>query len=100
MEKRNAAITVRFTDAEKDSVLTALSIYGDPAVAARMILQGFAAGHHEYKRMMWPPESRPADNALTPELLKAVEQTLIDRGQLLASDQDDEPYKVRKKNKK
>jgi hypothetical protein len=98
MEKRTSAITVRFTDEEKDDVLKALSVYGDPAVAARMILIGFAAGHREFARMAWPPESTPASNAVTPELLKEVGKIIDERNaaQLLAADPSGTPYTTKK----
>ena len=62
MYKRQAAISVRFTDEEKKEVTDALSVYGDVAVCARMILLSFAKDHQESKRM-WPPESRPAGSS-------------------------------------
>ena len=62
MYKRQAAISVRFTDEEKKEVTEALSVYGDVAVCARMILLAFAKGHQETKRM-WPPESKSAENS-------------------------------------
>ncbi len=62
MYKRQAAISVRFTDEEKKTVTDALSVYGDVAVCARMILLSFAKGHHDSKRM-WPPESSPVEKS-------------------------------------
>lgn len=98
MEKRNAAISVRFTAEEKEAVLRALSTYGDPAVTARMILISFASGHRRHGCMAWPPESKPAANALTPELLKEVEKIIDARNaaQLLAADPPGQKYKVKK----
>ncbi len=64
MYKRQAAISVRFTDEEKKEVTEALSVYGDVAVCARMILLAFAKGHQSSKRT-WPPESSPAEKCTT-----------------------------------
>jgi len=102
MEKRTAAISVRFTEQEKDNVTKALSQYGDIAVSARMILVSFADGHAESGRMMWPPECRKALQLNRPEIediLRELKET--DAGKrLLAADPPGEPYRTKPKGKK
>jgi len=103
MEKRTEAITVRFTKSEKEELLLSLSTYGDPAVAARMILMGFSAGHRKFKRMLWPPESHAATTSdITPELLSGILRDLeaARNKQLLAADPHGEPYTTKKKGHK
>jgi hypothetical protein len=75
--KQDSAITVRFSADEKEVVLSALSVYGNPAIVARMIIKAFADGHARHKLMLWPPECTPAEPPeLTPQLLQKLEMLM------------------------
>jgi len=103
MEKRNAAISVRFTDAEKETVTHALSQYGDIAVSARMILMSFSTGHMDCGRMVWPPECYRAIDIPRHELDEILlELSTRDKRQRvsMAAEQTEEPYTTNRERKK
>lgn len=81
--KRDARISVSFTESEKNLVSSALAVYGDVAGAARMILLAFAEGHNEQKKnkkcMKWPPECVPEKSELTDDLRQEMAKIADDR---------------------